>query len=106
MLLSLQKKRELIAEKTRALQHTKLRVRPSDMKTLQRAKALVAEQPGASGELREEEEAVASAEAAIERLARKQREQLALSQRRRGNLARELVEERILREELAAEGGS
>ena len=73
--------------------------------TLQRARALVnphnadldAEATNA------EEEAVDAAQAGVDRLRARQRELLQSSQRERMHLERELIEERILRDELAAE---
>ena len=52
---------------------------------------------------RREEDAVSGAQAQVDRLQRRQRELLHASQAGRAALARELLEERILRNELAAE---
>ena len=103
-LTRLQKQRELIATKARELQQTRLRVRPKDVATLQRARQLVnpdgADLRAAS---QEEDREVDGAQKAVDRLQRKQRELLQSSQARRADLERELVEERILRDELAGE---
>ena len=94
----------MLAEKTRELHHTKLRVRPKDIQTLERAKALVQPKMGEVERAAEGDAAkAAEVQGAIDRLARRQREQLQLSQHQRDDLERELIEERILREELAAE---
>ena len=80
-----------------------MRVRPKDIKTLARAKALV--NPHGvdlnAEVVAKEEEEVAAVQAAVDRLARRQRELLQTSQRKRSTLERELIEERILRDELA-----
>ena len=103
-LIELQKKREVLAEKTRELQHTKLRVRPKDIKTLERARALVEPKVGDHAkQAQADADKAAEVQATIDKLARRQREQLQLSQRGRAIVERELIEERILREELAAE---
>ena len=105
-LLELQRKRDIIVEKSRELQQTKRRVRPKDIHTLQRARALVQPKLGACDEENDRAESqVAEAQAAVDRLARQQREQLRRSQDARVDLARELVEERILKFELATDGG-
>ena len=105
-LLELQRKRDIIVEKSRELQQTKRRVRPKAIHTLQRARALVQPKLGACDEENDRAESqVAEAQAAVDRLARQQREQLRRSQDARVDLARELVEERILKFELATDGG-
>ena len=104
-LMQLQKQRDLIATKTRELQANKRRVRPNDIKVIERARALVnPEGMNLQAEaVAREEEAVDAAQAQVDRLALRQRDLLQVSQTRRATLARELVEERLLREELAAE---
>ena len=91
-------------EKRRELETTRLRVRPKDIATLQRAKALVAKTQGAVDEQRRDTaKDLAAVQVRIDRLARQQRERLELSHRRRGALLRERLEVRILREALAEE---
>ena len=81
-------------------------MRPKDIHTLQRARALVQPKLGACDEENDRAESqLAEAQAAVDRLARQQREQLRRSQDARFDLARELVEERILKTELATDGG-
>ena len=99
-----QKEREDLAEKRRELEQTRVRVRPKDIVTLQRAKALLARsQCGAEEERRQWESELAHIRGRIERLGRQQRERLELSHRCRAALQRERLESRILREELANE---
>jgi hypothetical protein len=103
-LLSLQRQREALAQKSRELQQTKRKVRPKDIHTLQRARALVepkltardAEQDAAEAKLKE-------VQAGVDKLSQQQRDQLYRSQEARNALQRELIEERILKLELADE---
>jgi len=95
-LIMVQRQRDLVAEKTRELQANKLRVRPKDVKTLARAKALV--NPNGvdlnAEAVRGEEESVAQAQAQVDRLSRRQRVLLQETQGKRVDLERDLVEER------------
>ena len=103
-LMAVQRQRDLIAEKGRELEQTRLRVRPKDIATLQRAKALVAKTQEAVDEQRRKSEGdLGAVQGRIDRLARVQRERLELSHRHRAALQRERLEGRILREELAFE---
>ena len=102
-LIHLQKQRDLLSDKTRELQSTKMRVRTRDLKTLALAKNLVNPHGiDLEAEARSnEEEAVLAAQAQVDRLQRRQRELLISTQKRRATLERELVEERVLRDALA-----
>lgn len=103
-LVEVQRKRELIAAKNKELQQTKLRVRPRDLRTLQRAREVLEPKLGErDDENREAEDQLALERAKIEKLQRQQREALRRSQDQRMELYRELIEERILKDELAAE---
>ena len=105
-LLSLQRQREQLAEKSRELEQSRLRVRPKDIATLARAQKLLAKSAEGVDEMRRSAQSeLDAAQARIDRLAKVQRERLEVSHRRRESLQRELLEGRILREELAGEMG-
>ena len=97
----------MVEAKRKALERVARNERRAERRAALRAKKLggASMDIGGAGSGDENAEQVAAAQAAIDRLSRTQREALQASAAARNALDRDLIEERILQQELAAEGG-